>query len=89
MMARTLGQTCVPAARFFLAQGHAFAYNCLQQHPPRLSTMRTRGVTFLGFCHARKPACGACPIAKRCPAFGIGPTDPVEAAALVRTEGRR
>lgn len=40
-------------------------------------------------CHARKPACGACPIAKRCPAFGIGPTDPVEAAALVRTEGRR
>ena len=55
MMARTLCQTCVPAARFFLAQGHAFAYNCLQQHPPRLSTMRTRGVTFLGFCQARKP----------------------------------
>jgi len=55
MMARKLGQTCVPAARFFLAQGHAFAYNSLQQHPPRLSTMRTRGVTFLGFCHARKP----------------------------------
>jgi len=55
MMARTLDRICVPAARFFLAQGHAFAYNCLQQHPPRLSTMRTRGVTFLGFCHARKP----------------------------------
>lgn len=55
MMARTLGQTCMLAARFFLAQGHAFAYNSLQQHPPRLSTMRTRGVTFLGFCHARKP----------------------------------
>jgi hypothetical protein len=55
MMVRTLGQTCVPAARFFLAQGHAFAYNWLQQHPPRLSTMRTRGVTFLGFCHVRKP----------------------------------
>jgi hypothetical protein len=56
MMARTLGRICVPVARFFLAQGHAFAYNCSQQHPPRLSTMRTRGVTFWGFCHARKHA---------------------------------
>ncbi len=56
MMARTLSRICVPVARFFLAKGHAFAYNRLQQHPPRLSTMRTRGVTFWGFCHARKPA---------------------------------
>ena len=40
-------------------------------------------------CHARKPACGACPMAKYCPSFGVeGPTDPVEAAKLVRTEGR-
>lgn len=54
MMARTLGQAFVPAARFFLAQDHVFAYNFVQQHPPRLSTMRTRGVTFLGFCHTRK-----------------------------------
>lgn len=46
MMARMLGHTCVPAARFFLAQWHAFAYNCLQQHPPRLSTMRTMGGYF-------------------------------------------
>ena len=46
MMARTLDRICVPAARFFLAQGHAFAYNCLQQHPPRLSTMRTMGGYF-------------------------------------------
>ncbi|HWJ81864.1 MAG TPA: endonuclease III [Nocardioides sp.] len=38
-------------------------------------------------CHARKPACGACPVARWCPAFGAGPTDPDEAAALVRTEG--
>jgi len=35
-------------------------------------------------CHARKPACGACPIARLCPAFGEGPTDPVAAAALVK-----
>ncbi len=39
-------------------------------------------------CHARTPACGACPVARLCPAYGEGPTDPVEAAALVRTEGR-
>ncbi len=35
-------------------------------------------------CHARKPACGVCPIARLCPAFGEGPTDPIEAAALVK-----
>jgi endonuclease III len=39
-------------------------------------------------CHARKPACGACPVARWCPSFGEGPTDPDEAAALVKTEGR-
>ena len=39
-------------------------------------------------CHARKPACGACPVAHWCPAYGEGPTDPVAAAALVKTEGR-
>ncbi len=27
-------------------------------------------------CHSRKPACGACPIARLCPSFGEGPTDP-------------
>lgn len=35
-------------------------------------------------CHARKPACGACPIARLCPAYGEGPIDPVAAAALVK-----
>ena len=35
-------------------------------------------------CHARKPACGACPIARLCPSYGEGPTDPVVAAALVK-----
>jgi endonuclease-3 len=39
-------------------------------------------------CHARRPACGACPVARWCPAFGEGPTDPVEAAKLVKTSGR-
>ena len=35
-------------------------------------------------CHAKKPACGACPVALWCPAFGAGPTDPGLAAALVK-----
>lgn len=35
-------------------------------------------------CHARRPACGACPVAALCPAYGEGETDPVAAAALVR-----
>ncbi|MCH3711875.1 hypothetical protein LZB67_09335, partial [Campylobacter coli] len=39
-------------------------------------------------CHARNPACGACPVADSCPSFGAGQTDPALAARLVR-EPRR
>ena len=39
-------------------------------------------------CHARRPACGACPVARWCPAFGEGPTDAVEASRLVKDAGR-
>jgi endonuclease-3 len=35
-------------------------------------------------CHARRPACGACEVARLCPSFGIGPTDPEVARALVK-----
>jgi endonuclease-3 len=35
-------------------------------------------------CHARKPACGACPVAALCPAYGAGETDPVAARKLVK-----
>jgi endonuclease-3 len=35
-------------------------------------------------CHARKPACGACSVAAFCPSYGTGPTDPEEAAKLVK-----
>ncbi|QWF81372.1 endonuclease III [Amycolatopsis sp. CA-230715] len=35
-------------------------------------------------CHARKPACGACPLAKDCPSFGAGPTEFEVAAKLVK-----
>jgi endonuclease III len=38
-------------------------------------------------CHAKKPACGACSVARWCPSYGEGPVDPDTAAALVRTEG--
>ena len=39
-------------------------------------------------CHALKPACGVCPVARLCPSYGEGPTDPVVAAKLVREGGR-
>ena len=39
-------------------------------------------------CHAKRPACGACPVSRWCPSFGEGPTDPSEAARLVRDSGR-
>ena len=37
-------------------------------------------------CHSRKPACGACPLAKVCPSFGIGEMDPAKAALLLKTD---
>ena len=53
-------------------------------------TMFSHRLIFHGrrVCHAKKPACGACPIAFDCPDFGAGPTDPEEAAALVTGEER-
>ena len=37
-------------------------------------------------CHARRPACGACPVAPLCPSYGEGETDPVKARRLLRYE---
>ncbi len=37
-------------------------------------------------CHSRKPACGACPLAKICPSVGIGEMDPVRASELVKSD---
>jgi endonuclease-3 len=50
-------------------------------------TMLSHRVIFHGrrVCHARTPACGACGIARWCPSFGIGPTDPTQAQRLVKT----
>jgi endonuclease-3 len=49
-------------------------------------TMLSHRVIFHGrrVCHARKPACGACTIARDCPAYGSGPTDPAAAAKLLK-----
>jgi len=39
-------------------------------------------------CHARRPACGACPVASMCPSYGEGETDPDKAKLLI-SEPRR
>ncbi len=51
-------------------------------------TMLSHVVIFHGrrTCHARKPACGACPVTRWCPAYGIGETDPEKAARLLTYE---
>jgi len=35
-------------------------------------------------CFARRPACGACPVAALCPSYGEGETDPVKARKLLK-----
>jgi endonuclease-3 len=49
-------------------------------------TLLSHRVIFHGrrVCHAKKPACGVCVLAKDCPSFGTGPTDPLIAAPLVK-----
>ncbi|WP_247827106.1 endonuclease III [Arthrobacter antioxidans] len=51
-------------------------------------TMLSHHVVFHGrrICHAKKPACGACPVAALCPSYGDGETDPVKAAKLLKYE---
>ncbi|MBJ7401499.1 endonuclease III [Mycolicibacterium sp.] len=48
-------------------------------------TLLSHRVIFHGrrVCHARKPACGVCVLARDCPSFGEGPTEPLLAAPLV------
>ncbi|HEU0104341.1 MAG TPA: endonuclease III [Mycobacteriales bacterium] len=55
--------------------------------PRREWTLLSHRVIFHGrrVCHARKPACGACGLARWCPSYGLGPVDPDVAAALVKT----
>ncbi|WIY07353.1 endonuclease III [Amycolatopsis mongoliensis] len=54
--------------------------------PRKEWTMLSHRVIFHGrrVCHAKKPACGACPLARDCPSYGAGPTGFEEAAKLVK-----
>jgi endonuclease-3 len=36
-------------------------------------------------CHSRRPACGVCEVARWCPSYGEGPTDPKAAAKLAKS----
>lgn len=51
-------------------------------------TMLSHRVVFHGrrICHARRPACGACPVASLCPSYGVGETDPEKAEKLLKYE---
>jgi endonuclease-3 len=55
--------------------------------PPKEWTILSHRVIWHGrrMCHARKPACGVCPIAKLCPSYGIGEMNPIAAAKLVKS----
>ncbi|MEU8250142.1 endonuclease III [Nonomuraea sp. NPDC048916] len=55
--------------------------------PKREWTVFSHRVIWHGrrICHARRPACGACPLAALCPSYGTGPTNADEAAKLVRS----
>lgn len=65
-------------------------HDLMQLFPARDWTMLSHVLIWHGRrrCHARRPACGACPVARLCPAFGEGPTDPAVAATLVKSGGR-
>jgi len=54
--------------------------------PKRDWTMLSHRMIFHGrrVCHSRRPACGVCPLAADCPSYGLGPTEPGIAAALLR-----
>ncbi|WP_157635351.1 endonuclease III [Nostocoides japonicum] len=56
--------------------------------PRKEWTMLSHVLIFHGrrICHARRPACGACPVADLCPSYGEGETDPVKARKLLKFE---
>ncbi len=55
--------------------------------PKREWTMLSHRLIWHGrrVCHSRRPACGACPLARLCPSFGEGELDPAKAAKLVKS----
>ncbi len=63
-------------------------FDLMEIFKPSDWTLLNHRLIFFGrrICHSRKPACGACPLAKLCPSFGEGPTDRVEATKLLKME---
>src|SRR5699024_9934308 len=55
---------------------------------PKDYTEVSNRVIFLGrrVCHAKRPACGACPVAKWCPSAGTGEINPQAAQELLAYE---
>ncbi len=55
--------------------------------PKRDWTMLSHHLIWHGrrMCHARKPACGVCPVAALCPSYGEGEVDAEKARALVKS----
>jgi endonuclease-3 len=58
--------------------------------PPKEWTMLSHRLIWHGrrVCHSRRPACGACAVARWCPSFGTGPTDPAAAGRLVKSSAQ-
>lgn len=54
--------------------------------PRKDRTMVSHRLIFHGrrCCFARKPACAACPVARLCPARGLGEQDPAKAEAMIK-----
>lgn len=54
--------------------------------PRRDWTMFSHRTIFHGrrVCFARRPACGACTLARLCPSYGTGPVDPAVAVKLLK-----
>lgn len=63
-------------------------YDLMELFEPKDWVMLNHRLIFFGrrICHSRKPACGACPVAKLCPSFGEGPTNKEEATKLLKME---
>ncbi|GAC1503848.1 MAG: hypothetical protein NVS2B15_26750 [Pseudarthrobacter sp.] len=63
-------------------------YDVAELFEPKDWTMLSHRVVFHGrrVCHSRRPACGACPVANWCPSYGLGETDSVKAAKLLKYE---
>lgn len=63
-------------------------FDLMEIFPRSTWTLLNHRLIFFGrrICHAKKPACGVCPVAQQCPSFGEGPTDPDVARLLAKMD---